>query len=266
MQDLPRTKTLEHLGMRDNMFCWISQDTLYVRSSYYNKSYEQFIGNVNTMSLLNDSIVCLNTVQGTKFFNVLQQKMLQQFLPLGNVSDCLVDREGGYWFSTLNDGVYRLGSPGLNSITARTAAGQKLGVYSLQKFNDELWAGCDLGHLLKIRNNTATAIALSAEGKGLGSNLVYAVRANDNTLAAASGNYIFVKQKDDRFTAHLGIGANKDLAWKNNNELVVGLFGVSLFNAAQWCSEKTRFIKWYARPACITVTTRHGSAHSKAST
>jgi len=221
LQDLPEEKTLQHLALGDKLMCWLNSNVLFVQSSYYKKNYKQFVGPVNTMYLLNDSILCLNTTRGTLFYNLAQQKIEKRFLPNGNVSHFLVDKEGGYWFSTLNDGVFRLGSFVFKSIVVQTAAGQKLGVNNLEKLNDEIWAGCDMGHLLKIRNNAANLVALTADDKELRNHSVYSVSAKGNRLAAACRDYVFVKGQSDQFTHRLGWGSIKEIAWKNDHELLV---------------------------------------------
>lgn len=242
-QDITDETALQHLVLQDKMICWLGLDTLHVQSSYYNKSYTQFIGPVNTMYLLSDSILCLNTNRGTIFYNLLQQKIVQRFLPNGNVSYFIFDKEGGYWFATLNDGLFRLSSPAFKSIVGRTAAGQKLGAYHLERCNNEIWAGCDMGHLLKIENQAATLVELTVNGKGFGSHLVYSLAAKENRLAAASGNYIFVKGRDDRFTPQIGSGSNKDVAWKSDHELMVAssesLYTMELNGTAEDAVHKT---------------------------
>jgi ligand-binding sensor domain-containing protein/two-component sensor histidine kinase len=222
LQNIPNGKSMQHLVVHDKVTCWMDLNTLYVKSSYYKKSYKELIGSVNTMQLQNDSILCLNTAAGTIFYNLLQQKIEKNFLPNGNVSYCIKDKEGGYWFSTLNDGVFRLGSLSFKTITGKTAAGQKLGVYYLEKFNDEIWGGCDMGHLMKIKNNAASFMQLTVGKEGVGNHIVYAVSAKENHLAAACGEYIFIKGKDDQFKYEHGFGSSKDMVWKNDTQLIVG--------------------------------------------
>lgn len=250
LYDLPKVKALIHLALHDKMICWLDLNTLYVKSPYHKKSYKQFIGPVNTMYLLNDSILCLNTTHGTSLYNLVQQKIEKRFLPNENVRYCTIDKEGGYWFSTLNNGVFRLGSPVFKNIVSQTPTGQKLGVYHLEKFNNEIWAGCDMGYIMKIRNSDeANLMALTVGGEEFNSNLVYSTAAKENWLAAACGHYVFIKERDDKFTHRLGSGSSKELAWKNDHELIVAssncLYTMRLDGA------KPDVVHWMGRTTCL---------------
>lgn len=220
-QDIPRKKYLLHVALNDKWACWMDLNTLYVKSSYHKKIYKQFIGPINTMYLLNDSILCLNTTKGTCFYNLVQQKIEKRFLQNENVRYFLVDKEGGHWFSTLNNGVFRLGSHVFKGINGRTATGQPLGVYHLEKFNNEIWAACDMGYMMKIRNNVASPVELTVDGEEFGSHQVYSIASKENRLATVCGGYVFIKERGNRFTYQPGFGSGKDLAWKNNRELIV---------------------------------------------
>lgn len=212
LREMPHTKaSLEHVILRDKLTCWMDMNTLFVESSYNGKlSYSQFIGPVNTMYLLSDSILCLNTTRGTYIYNLLQQKIEQRFLPNGDVSHFLIDREGGYWFSTQSDGVYRLSSPVFKSIVAHSNEGQKLGVYSLEKFSDEIWAGCDMGHMMKILNNKAKPLPLTVGREALGKHVVNTIAIKQNRLAVGCSNYVFVKGNNNHFSYNLGSGSIKE--------------------------------------------------------
>ncbi len=249
LQNVPNEENLHHLVINDKVTCWMTLNTLNVKSSYYKKSYKQFIGSVNTMHLLSDSVLCLNTTRGTILYNLVQQKIEKHFLPNGNVSHFLIDNEGGYWFSTLNEGVFRLGSPIFKSIAGRNAAGQKLGVYQLQKFNNEIWAACDMGNLLKISNNESRSVTLTVGGEELGSHLVYSIAAKEDRLAAVCGEYVFAKGRGDRLTHQLGSGSGKYLAWKNDRELIVA--SSQCLYTMQIDGTKKNTIHWMGRTTCL---------------
>lgn len=250
LQALPPVKAgPENLIYQDKMMCWMNGNTLYVESSYYGMSFNQFIGSVNTMFLLSDSMLCLNTNLGTIFYNLFRKKIESQFLTNGNVSHFIADKEGGYWFSTLNDGVYRLSSPVFKSIVGQTAAGQKLCINNLQKFNNEIWAGCDMGHMLQIRNNRARVQPLTVNGENFSGHPVYSITANKNQLAAACGNYIFIKTGDGQFTYRYGYGSSKQVAWKNDKELIVA--SSNCLYTMQVSGSKKNLIHRMGRATCV---------------
>lgn len=83
----------------------------------------------------------------------------KQFLQGKSISDCLIDNEGGYWFSTLYSGVYYIKEPQIKQINALVDTS----ITSITKSNtDELYIGCDNGDVLKINPDNKTSFEYNA--------------------------------------------------------------------------------------------------------
>lgn len=79
----------------------------------------------------------------------------KQFLKGKSVSDCLIDNEGGYWFSTLNSGAYYVRESQLKQVNDLI----DIPITSITKSNaGELYVGNDNGDVLKIVPNDKTSI------------------------------------------------------------------------------------------------------------
>ena len=73
-------------------------------------------------------------------------QVMKTFLPKQSVSSFLIDAEGGYWFSTLDDGVYYIKNPNVMVLTEDH-------ISSLVKnHNNQLYAGYNNGSIAKISN------------------------------------------------------------------------------------------------------------------
>lgn len=74
-------------------------------------------------------------------------KILQRYLPQKSVSNFLIDAEGSYWFSTLDDAVFYVKNPEINVLNQDH-------ISSLVKTNDnELYAGYHNGNIGRLNNN-----------------------------------------------------------------------------------------------------------------
>lgn len=77
----------------------------------------------------------------------LNGTILEQFLPNKSVSSFLQDKEGGYWFSTLDDGVFYIKNPSIKVLT-------EAHITSLVKTNDDdLIAGFNNGNIKNLTSN-----------------------------------------------------------------------------------------------------------------
>ncbi|WP_315814304.1 ligand-binding sensor domain-containing protein [Paraflavitalea speifideaquila] len=114
-----------HAILDDQLLCSLeSYGKVRIRSSLHKLDYVYDAPPLSNMYRLNDSILCLNTTRGAIFLNILQRKAENHFLPGKNISNMLTDREGGVWFSTFNDGVYRLSSKEFKNIKKKLMTGK----------------------------------------------------------------------------------------------------------------------------------------------
>lgn len=80
-------------------------------------------------------------------------KVIKEYLKDKSVTNFLIDQEGGYWFTTLNSGVYYIQNP-LVSIFKQPNKNGFSHINSLVKKNDELLIGYENGDFGKIDANT----------------------------------------------------------------------------------------------------------------
>lgn len=240
-----------HSIVNDHVFCWMTtENTIKVRSANYHLDYTYTVPPVNAMSYLNDSIICLNTTNGTFLFNFLRRKIEKHFLENSNVSNFLIDEEGGYWFTTLNNGVYRLNSPLFKNINTATAAVQNLAVHDLQKdANGVLWGGSDLGYVQKITNNSPQLISLKnhiAKTKG---HAVISVQKRGELLVAACSDTLYVISPFSLPRPFRAYNAIKQIVFKNDSELVIA--GSNALYTSRLTQLNQHKILWMGRTTCL---------------
>ncbi|THU38292.1 hypothetical protein FAM09_16585 [Niastella caeni] len=237
--------------VNDRIFCLMtSENALNVRSAYYHLDYSYTVPPVNAMSYLNDSIICLNTTQGTFLFNFLRRKIEKRFLENSNVGDFLIDEEGGYWFTTLNNGVYRLNSPFFKNIHQATAGAQKLAVHDLQKdANGVLWAGCDLGYVQKITNNSPQLISLKNQVSKAKGHAVISVQKRGDLLVAACSDTLYTIRPFSLPRPFRAYNAIKQVVFKNDSELVIA--GSNAIYTSRLTQLNQHKVLWMGRTTCL---------------
>lgn len=211
-----------HVIMDDQLFCTLGYyNKVHIRSSLYKLDYIYDAPPISNMYRLNDSMLCLNTTRGAIFLNILQRKPENHFLPGKNISNVLTDREGGIWFSTFNDGVYRLSSKEFKNIKKEVKGGQKLSVYDLQQYNGAILAGSDMGYVQVIRHDSVQLISLSQQLNIPLSSVVSSIRKQGDLLAIGCGAIVFFTKTLSGFRYSDPRSATKEIAFKNDSTLVV---------------------------------------------
>ncbi|WGH77009.1 LytTR family DNA-binding domain-containing protein [Tenacibaculum tangerinum] len=108
------------------------------------------------------SPIAIKTIDTTRFFigyefgggKITNQRgrILKSFLEGKSVTDLLIDHEGGYWFTTLNSGVYYVKKPSVNIYNIANQTNNH--VSSLAKTKEkELLIGYNNGNIQKILKN-----------------------------------------------------------------------------------------------------------------
>lgn len=237
----------ERIVIRDRSICYVERDSvLHINSGVYKLNYTFTAPPVNALSQINDSIICLNTTHGAFLYNILRHKVDKQFLIEKNISRFLTDREGGYWFSTFNSGVYRLNSTMFKNITCEVNREQKLGVYDLQADKGVVWAGSDMGYLQKLVNGK---VQLTSIGKRSGSKAVSTLAIKNGRLAVGLGQNVFVKNRSGAFEPCIAHNSVKQIIFKNDNELLVaGSNSLYTIDIEQLTS--SNFL-WKGRTSCL---------------
>ncbi len=157
------------------------QDTIEVKTSYSDRIESVRLSNgrilfslgKNIYEKTDHSVILLNSLPGkiysmyedshesiwvgTEFgvFQLVQSggvKIAGHYLELNNITNILEDHEGGYWFTTLNSGVYYMSGYGIRGIPFNTELFQKP-ISLATDFHSAIYAGCWNGSLVKINGN-----------------------------------------------------------------------------------------------------------------
>jgi two-component sensor histidine kinase len=243
-----------HIGGADQiiadnkLMCWLkTYEKLHVRSHLYKIDFDYAIPPANTIGSINDSIICLNTTNGTIWLNILRRKIEKHFLAGKNISNSFTDREGGMWFATFNDGIYQLGAALFNTIAREGAGGQKLGVYALQKFKGKICAASDIAHLQVIQKDSVQLVSLSNIYPFARPGPVTAIKKTDNHLVMSFLTYVgFTKDFSSFHIKNLN-GHVKDIEVKDKTTIIA-----ATSNALFECSLTGLPVKtlWTGRTTC----------------
>lgn len=90
---------------------------------------------------LSDSTLMLNKGDGAELYNLISDKTIRYFLKGKTVNRCFRDDEGNIWFSTLDEGVYKLNANAILMLNFADQFGDNPEVYSVTRFNNTILAG-----------------------------------------------------------------------------------------------------------------------------
>lgn len=104
---------------------------------------------------LNDSVFFLNTMNGTSACSYTSARPVKAFLKQHQVSAVLLDTEGSFWFTTLDEGVFKLASLELISLLIKSDPKENTPVYCLETNKDKIYVGSNKGlfYILDRNNN-----------------------------------------------------------------------------------------------------------------
>lgn len=117
---------------------------------YFIKPEDAFL----SVSVLNDSLFFLNTLTGARLYSWRDNIIKEEFLKHYRVSSVLKDSEDNYWFTTLDHGVFRLGTTGFKTLFYQPEINMQRPVYSIRQFNGNIYAGSDKSTLFVISRET----------------------------------------------------------------------------------------------------------------
>lgn len=102
-------------------------------------------------SIIDDSLVCANSSDGTTEFSTKNISNPKKFLPGISVTRTFKDDEGNKWFTTIGQGIFKLNSEDFKNITLAIPGFGIISVYSIKKTNNELLLGLNNDHVCKIK-------------------------------------------------------------------------------------------------------------------
>ncbi len=174
--------------------------------------------------ILNDSLICVNNINGCSIWNFYTGKSINKILPGEPVSSVFIDNENNYWFTTLGRGVFKLNSTFIKTIPLRRNNGDRVSVFSLIKFNNSIVAGTDGCYLFSMnpvdpQNYSTWKLRYKSEVK----NRIIGIQKSGNTLYVGTDDNLlktnFYKLK--QIKSFLSI---KDLFLLNKDTILIGAF------------------------------------------
>jgi ligand-binding sensor domain-containing protein len=153
---------------------------------------------VTNLSLLNDSLCAMGSIKGATIFDFKHNKVIRTCLPDKQVNSVFLDSEGNYWFTTAESGIYRIGSFEFQGFTFSLNNKDPLGVFSILKWQNQLYVGTAKGILWRMDTSLQQVKAQYIAGKANYARILSLLPVtnkrlaigSDNGLSTLSGGYI----------------------------------------------------------------------------
>ncbi|MFY7671043.1 ligand-binding sensor domain-containing protein [Tenacibaculum sp. MEBiC06402] len=137
---------LDIVKLKNDKIAFIDQKLGVLSEDKTIKYYKEHL-NPTGIKRINDSLFFVGFYNNGAEIRDASGKIYQTFLPNKSVSDLLIDKEGGYWFSTLDNGIYHIKNPKIKILIDSH-------VTSLTKDDkNQLFVGLSNGNIGKISNN-----------------------------------------------------------------------------------------------------------------
>ncbi|MEI2750415.1 MAG: histidine kinase [Ferruginibacter sp.] len=104
----------------------------------------------NSISSFGDSVLSLNTGKGALMYDLRSGKYSRTYLSNENISTTLIDHENNYWFTSLENGIYRLYSEGTTNVKLSTESNPVNAINFIANFNNKIIAGNEVGDIFTI--------------------------------------------------------------------------------------------------------------------
>lgn len=216
---------LTHIS--SNIVFWHSSTVSYTASSLTSDKHKSY-NNPSTIinsEILNDSLICINRINGCSIENFYTHEKLNDILPKEPVSSVFIDNENNYWFTTLGHGVFKLNSALIKTIPLVRQNGNPASVFSLLKFKESIVAGTDGCYLFSLhathpQNYLRYKLNYPTEVK----NRIISIQNIQDTLYVGTDDNLLkvVSFKLQRIKRFLSI---KHLLLLNKDSLLIGTVG-----------------------------------------
>ncbi len=172
-------------------------------------------------SLLKDSKqnIWVGTVNGVFLFNQDNLKNpLNHFLEHNNVTCILEDHEGGFWFTTLNNGVYYMSGYGIKGILFNQGLFQKPTSLATD-FLSSVYVGCWNGTLVQVKGGKTKIVYYPGKGTNfILTNLTNFPKDDKIYLSRSQPGY-FYKEKFIAFKTSNYMGIKTNFFKRSNGDL-----------------------------------------------
>jgi anti-sigma regulatory factor (Ser/Thr protein kinase) len=104
----------------------------------------------NNISIVGDSIFYFNTNNGVFGYSLNSRKFYSRYLPQENITSALQDHENNLWFTSLENGIYRLYSEGCINVKLSSKRYAENSIVYMTTINNKVYAGNETGDIFTI--------------------------------------------------------------------------------------------------------------------
>jgi ligand-binding sensor domain-containing protein len=144
--------------------------------------------NLISLSRINKSFITINTIDGTRLFDIDKMKVTDTFLRHQTINFVAKDSEDNLWFSVPGKGVYRLSSGRFFNFLS---APQNKPVFCIQKIDSILYAGLDSYYLLLLNINEKGIALHKISNTASRGRITALVKTDKNNIIAGTDNGLF---------------------------------------------------------------------------
>lgn len=229
--------------LTNNWEIFINSDTIDVLSLSRGNHYQipfRYIDLIN-FSELNDSIFLINSRNGTFAYSYKSNLSEQHFLKGFSTTSSFQDNEGSFWFTTLDDGVFKLPNTGFQTISIGMKNNAKsTPIYSIEKFQEKIFFGSNINtvYTLDIKSGVISdSVKLDKSG---GDSRIVAIKGDEirqRLYLATGGGIAFINQFPGKYKylvpartiKSLDIYDNELIASSHDGAWVININNPSMF-------------------------------------
>ena len=142
------------MAMNSSRIVWIESATRFViRSLVKNEMINLPLDSLHyrhiSFSILDDSLLYSNESSGTLEYNI-NTRQTRKFLPGITVSRVFRDRTGNRWFATIGEGLFRLNSNEIRTISLTPENNERSGISAITKISNQLWIGDNHNYIFRL--------------------------------------------------------------------------------------------------------------------
>jgi hypothetical protein len=206
-------------------------------------------GTVNFFHIDDIHVIYCNRI-GATMYNLENPDSIHHFLPGVSVTSAMKDREGGIWFTTAGQGVYRLNSVSLLNIKIIKNSGPAHPVYSFEKFKDWVLVTSDMNLIYRLNPVTGLPYKENIVSEDHGIDPILAIGTYEQNKLILGTNFMILKlsarYKIENKIVHVAV---KDICpYKENQFLVATSDHVFILDASTF--DKTKVI-WNERATSV---------------
>jgi ligand-binding sensor domain-containing protein len=181
-----------------------------------------------TFSLIDDSLIFSNGIDGTTEYDISTGRT-KRFLPGRKVSRTFRDASGSLWFTTLDQGIFRLNSDEFRTINLSANMRARTSVWSIRRIGHELLIGNDYNCIyhLSLPDYTLRTISFT---QGNNKILFVDTLENDNVMMGTDAGFSENKARDLLRIEGLAIPIKSVLKEKKDRLLLCTTVGAILFD------------------------------------